>query len=74
MELRPEHLVMLRWRDWPDLPAFPRRRRDLGLLHVEAVSSNVADDAKPSDVSDPATSSDEADHDGSDHARAAAAG
>ncbi|WP_158809285.1 hypothetical protein [Beijerinckia sp. L45] len=32
IEDKGESLLVLRWRDWPDQPAFVRRRDDLGLL------------------------------------------
>ena len=33
VEVKPDDLLVLRWRDWPELPVFPRRREHLGLLH-----------------------------------------
>ena len=32
VELKPEALFVLRWRDWPDLPSFVRRGDNLALL------------------------------------------
>ncbi len=70
MELRPEHLAVLRWRDWPDLPAFPRRVADLGLLHGEAVSPSAAADVAPSCAGDSTETSGGDDRSGRDHAPA----
>lgn len=56
-ELRPEHLVVLKWRDWSDLPAFPRRIADLGLLHADAVSEPATDGAEPGGSGDTADAS-----------------
>ena len=45
-EIRGEGLCVLRWRDWPTVPAFVRRCDDLGLLPpptLEASEAPVAD-------------------------------
>ncbi len=72
-EMRPEQLMVLRWRDWPDLPAFPRRVADLGLLHGEAVNPPTAGEVVSSDAGVPTASSDGDGQSGSEHVPAEAA-
>ncbi len=39
VEDRGESLFVLRWRDWPDIAAFVRRREDLALIYAAAVEA-----------------------------------
>ena len=71
-EMRPEHLAVLRWRDWPDLPAFPRRVADLGLLHGKAVNPPAAGEVESNDAGVTADTSG-GELSGSDHATVEAA-